>query len=221
MKVIFSTSSGYIAIWLYPKKASKKERSSWPTMASTIWFIRGREKLSFGQASIRSVKSTHTCHLLLFFRTTTMLAKHSGYCTSWMNLDSSNWSTSSVIILCHSSWNFRNFCLIGCHSYFTFKWWQATEGWIPFTSKCFHTKTSMFCLSILMNFFFSFFDSIFPKNTYRSKLSSKWLMVVNGSAAENSHLSNSRRESFSSCYLFLSEPSFLSPITGAGSIVTW
>ena len=121
-------------------------------MVSTIWSIRGRGKLFFGKTSLRSVKLTHTRHLPLFFRTTTTLANHFGYYTSWMNPTSSNRFTSSTMILCRSSWNFRNFCLTGCHSLFTFKWWQATKEWIPFTSECFHAKTSAFCLSSWVNF---------------------------------------------------------------------
>lgn len=73
------------------------------------------------------------------------------------------------MILCSSSWNFRNFYLTGHHSFFTFKWWQATKGWITFTLECFHAKTSAFCLNSRINPFFpllitsplkTFFDQI-------------------------------------------------------------
>ena len=59
-----------------------KLRSSWPTMASTIRSIRGRGKLSFGQARLTSVKSMQSRHFPFAFLTRTTLANQSGYSTS-------------------------------------------------------------------------------------------------------------------------------------------
>ena len=59
-----------------------KLRSSWPAVASTISSIRGRGKLSFGQARLTSVKSMQSHHLLFAFFTRTTLANQSGYSTS-------------------------------------------------------------------------------------------------------------------------------------------
>ena len=56
-----------------------KLRSSWPTVASTIRSIRGRGKLSLGQALLTSVKSMQSRHLLFAFLTRTTLAYQSGY----------------------------------------------------------------------------------------------------------------------------------------------
>ena len=59
-----------------------KLRSSWPVVASTMWSIRDRGKLSFGHALLTSVKSMQSHHLLFAFLTRTTLANHSGYSTS-------------------------------------------------------------------------------------------------------------------------------------------
>jgi hypothetical protein len=64
--------------WLYPEKASIKVSNLCPAVESTNWSIRGRGKLSFGQALLRSVKSTHIPHLPLAFFTMTTLASQSG-----------------------------------------------------------------------------------------------------------------------------------------------
>ena len=61
-------------IWLYPEKASMKLRSSWPSVASTIKSIRGRGKLSFGQALLTSMKSMQSRHFPFAFLTRTTLA---------------------------------------------------------------------------------------------------------------------------------------------------
>ena len=50
----------------------------YPEVESTSALMRGREKLSFGQVLLRSVKSTHILHLLLDFCTSTTLANYSG-----------------------------------------------------------------------------------------------------------------------------------------------
>jgi len=65
-------------IWLYPEKASIKLRSSCPEVESIRTSIRGRGKLSFGHAMLRSVKSTHILHFPLDFFTKITLARHWG-----------------------------------------------------------------------------------------------------------------------------------------------
>ena len=79
---VFSWPLGSILIWLYPEKASMKLRSSWPAVAFTIRSIRGRGKLSFGQARLTSVKSMQSRHLSFAFLRRTTLANQSGYSTS-------------------------------------------------------------------------------------------------------------------------------------------
>ena len=59
-----------------------KLRISWPAVVSTIRSIRGRGKLSFGQALLTSVKSMQSHHLLFSFFTRTTLANQLRYSTS-------------------------------------------------------------------------------------------------------------------------------------------
>ena len=79
-----------------------KLRSSWPAVASTIRSIRGKGKLSFGQALLTSVKSIQSRHLLFAFLTRTTLANQSGYSTSRIALDWRSLLTSSLIAFCLS-----------------------------------------------------------------------------------------------------------------------
>ena len=51
-----------------------KLRSSWLKVASTMRSIRGKGKLSFGQAQLTSVKSMQSFHLPFSFLTRTTLA---------------------------------------------------------------------------------------------------------------------------------------------------
>ena len=53
MKEVFSMSGGCILIWWYLEKASMKLRSSCLEVASIIWSILDRGKLSLGQALFR------------------------------------------------------------------------------------------------------------------------------------------------------------------------
>ena len=55
-------------------------------MVSTMRSIRGRGKLSFGQARLRLVKSMQSCHFPLAFLTRTTLANQLGYSTSLIAL---------------------------------------------------------------------------------------------------------------------------------------
>ena len=54
-----------------------KLRSSWPEVASTMRSIRGRGKLSFGQAWLMLVKSMQSPHFPFAFFTRTTLASQS------------------------------------------------------------------------------------------------------------------------------------------------
>ena len=89
-------------IWLYPEKASMKPRSSWPAVASIMRSIRGRGKLSFGQARLTSVKSMQSRHFPFTFLTRTTLANQSGYSTSRIALAWKSLLTSSLIAFCLS-----------------------------------------------------------------------------------------------------------------------
>ena len=77
-----------------------KLRSSWPVVASTIRSIRGKGKLSFGQALLISVKSMQSRHFPFAFLTRTTLANQLGYSTSRMALSWKSLLTSSSIVFC-------------------------------------------------------------------------------------------------------------------------
>ena len=49
-----------------------------PAIESTSWFILGKEKLSFGQALFRFVKSMHILYFPFAFFTRTTLVSHFG-----------------------------------------------------------------------------------------------------------------------------------------------
>ena len=59
-----------------------KLRSLWLVVAFIIRSIRGRGKLSLGQALLTSVKSMQSRHLSFAFLTRTTLANQLGYSTS-------------------------------------------------------------------------------------------------------------------------------------------
>ena len=77
-----------------------KLRSSWPAMASTMRWIRGRGKLSLEHARLTSVKSMQSRHLPFAFLTSTTLANHSRYSTSLIALAWRSLPTSSLIVFC-------------------------------------------------------------------------------------------------------------------------
>ena len=145
MNEVFSWSLGSILIWLYPEKASIKLRSSWSTVASTIRSIRGRGKLSFGQAMLISVKSMHSRHLPFSFLMRTTLANQSRYSTSHIALACRSLLTSSSIDFCLSGVKFLLFCLTGLKEGLMFSLCVITAGSIPPISSCFQANTSMFC----------------------------------------------------------------------------
>ena len=77
-----------------------KLRSSWPTVASTIRLIRGRGKLSLGQALLTSVKSMQSRHFPFSFLTRTTLANQLGYSTSRIASAWRSLLTSLLIVFC-------------------------------------------------------------------------------------------------------------------------
>ena len=132
-------------IWLYPEKASIKLRSSWPAVASTIRSIRGRGKLSFGQALLISVKSMQSRHLPFAFLMRTTLANQSGYSTSRIALACRSLLTSSSIAFCLSWAKLLLFCLTGLKEGLMFSLCVIIMGLIHPISSYFQANTSMFC----------------------------------------------------------------------------
>ena len=145
MNEVFSYSLGSILIWLYLEKASIKLRSSWPTVASTIRSIRGRGKLSFGQALLISVKSMQSRHLPFSFFTRTTLANQSGYSISRIALACRSLLTSSSIAFCLFEAKLLLFCLTSLKEGLMFSQCVITARSIPPISFYFQANTSMFC----------------------------------------------------------------------------
>jgi hypothetical protein len=67
-----------LRIWLYPEMVFMELSDLYPEVESTGASMRGRGKLSLGQALLRSVKSTHILHLPLDFFIRTTLVNQSG-----------------------------------------------------------------------------------------------------------------------------------------------
>ena len=63
---VYFSSSGYILIWLYPKKSSIKDILSKPYVLSIMTSVIGNENSSLGQAVLRSRKSMQTLIFLFF-----------------------------------------------------------------------------------------------------------------------------------------------------------
>ena len=122
-----------------------KLRSSWPTVASIIRSIRGRGKLSLGQALLKLVKSMLSRHFLFAFLTRTTLANQSGYSTSRIALAWRSLLTSSLIAFCLSGAKLLLFCLIGLKEGLMFSLCVITTGSIPPIFSCFQENTSIFC----------------------------------------------------------------------------
>ena len=120
-----------------------KLRSSWSALASTIRSIRGRGKLSFGQALLTSVKSIQSRHLPFAFLTRTTLANQSGYSTSRMALAWRSLLTSSLIAFCLSAEKLL-FCLTGLKAGLMFSLCVITARSIPPISSYFQANTSIF-----------------------------------------------------------------------------
>ena len=140
-----------MGIWWYPEKTSIKESIPCLAVASTIWSISGKGKLSFEHASFKLVQSTQTCHFPFFFGTTTTLANQSGYLTSLINPAASNLSISVWMIFCLSGWKRRTFWWMGREEGMTLSLWEATDGWIPSILEWVQAKMSLFRWSMLPN----------------------------------------------------------------------
>ena len=121
-----------------------KLRSSWPVVASTIKSIRGRGKLSFGQALLTSVKSMQSHHLSFAFLMRTTLANQSGYSTSRIALAWRSLLTFSLIAFCLSGAKFLLFCLTGLKEGLMFSLCVITTGLIPLIFSRFQANTSIF-----------------------------------------------------------------------------
>ena len=111
-------------------------------MASTMRSIRG--KLSFGQASLISVKSMQSRHLPFSFLTRTTLANHSRYSTSLIAFSWRSFPTSSLIAFYLSRAKLLLFCLTCLKDGLTFSLWVITARLIPPMSFCFQENSSMF-----------------------------------------------------------------------------
>ena len=122
-----------------------KLRSSWPVVVSTIRSIRGRGKLSFGQARLTSVKSMQSRHLSFAFFTRTTLANQSRYSTSQIALAWRSLLTSSFITFCLSGAKPLLFYLTSLKEGLMFSLCVITTGLIPPISSCFQANTSIFC----------------------------------------------------------------------------
>ena len=122
-----------------------KLRSSWPTVASTIRSIRGRGKLSFGQALLTSVKLMQSRHLPFAFLTRTTLANQSGYSTSRIALAWRSLLTSSLITFFLSGAKLLLFYLTGLKARLMFCLCVINARSIPPITCCFQANTSIFC----------------------------------------------------------------------------
>ena len=107
--------------------------------------IRGRGKLSFGQALLMSMKSMQSRHLSFAFLTRTTLANHLGYYTSLIAFAWRRLPTSSLIAFCLFGAKLLLFCLTGLKEGLTFILWVITIGSTPPMSSCFQANTSTFC----------------------------------------------------------------------------
>ena len=123
-----------------------KQRRSWPAMASTIRSIRGKGKLSFGQAQLTLVKSMQIRHLPFAFLTRTTLANQSGYSTSRIALAWRSLLTSSLIAFYLSKGGTSSFLFDGLEGGTAVKLvCDYYGGLIPPISSYFQENTYIFC----------------------------------------------------------------------------
>ena len=139
-----------------------KLRSSWSAIASSIRSMRGKGKLSFGQALLMSAKSMQSRHFPFGFLTRTTLANQSGYSTSLMASAWRSFPTSSFIAFYLSRAKLLLVCLTGLKDELTFSLWVITVGSIPPMSFCFQENTPMFCLKKWMRRFLKSSVSLDP-----------------------------------------------------------
>jgi hypothetical protein len=109
-----------------------------------IWSILVREKSSFRQHLLRSVKSIHIHHFLFFLRTITTLANHCGYVTSLMNPASNRSCTSTFAASIFSSDILRSFCFLGFMLGLTSNLCSITSLLTPIKSEVNQAKISLF-----------------------------------------------------------------------------
>ena len=107
--------------------------------------IRGRGKISFGQALLMYVKSMQSRHLPFSFLTRATLVNHSGYSTSLISCAWRSLPTSSLIAFCLYGAKLLLICLTGLKEGLTFKLWVITGGSTPPMSSCFQVNISIFC----------------------------------------------------------------------------
>ena len=112
-------------------------------MASIIRLIRGKGKLSFGQALLMSVKSMQSCHFQFAFLMRTTLTNHSGYSTSLIAFAWRSLPTSSLIAFYLSGAKLFLFYLTDLKEGLTFNLWVITAGSTPPMSFYFQANTSM------------------------------------------------------------------------------
>ena len=155
MKAIFSKSGGCISIWWYLEKALGNESIPCPTIASTNWFTRGNEKLSFGQTPFKFVYSTHTLNFLHFLGTNTSLANQLGYSISLIKSASSRLLIFICMTFYQFEWKYRTFYRIRHAIRITFTLCEATIGSIPSIFECFHANTFLFILNTCLKQFHS------------------------------------------------------------------
>lgn len=106
-KDVYFSSSRYILIMLYLEKPSMKDILSKSHMLLIIISVIRCRKLSFRQASFRSLKYMQTYTFPFFLMTSTTLATQSGCCFSLMNPKAFNFLTAISIVSYIFRLNFR------------------------------------------------------------------------------------------------------------------
>ena len=144
-----------------------KDKCSFPAVALTNRSMCGKGKLSFGQALLRSVKSTQARHFPFFFLTTTGLASQSGYLTSVIDPTLSSLSTSSLTALARSGPGFRLFCQTGLKVGSIFSSWQAMLMSIPGMSSAAQANAQRFFFRQVMSLVFKGSWRLDPISTHR------------------------------------------------------
>lgn len=105
--------------------------------------IFGKGKLSFKQALLRSMKSTHILHFPVLFFTITILTSQFGYMTSRMKLAVHDLSTSVVIACCLSPPKFLFFYRICRWFKLTWSLWVVMSELISNMSDVWKVKFSL------------------------------------------------------------------------------
>ena len=118
----------YMEIWWYPEFVSNELKYSKPAVESTRQSIFDKEKLYLRYALLRLVKSISIHHFSLGFFIITILANHSGYITSRMNLASTSLFVSFKIAFYRSPSKSLFFYLIGEKKELMFNRCEAISG---------------------------------------------------------------------------------------------